>query len=124
MSYTRMHDLIAQMLAPLDRRSWTIQHRDNVGKVILGEAEIAFDRADHDLGFAFERLADVVGATIALRPAQQMIEAAAGLQESEGSNARRRLAEIASHPFFAAAEMNVVSITQDGSALVIEVDHR
>ncbi len=230
MSITRMHDLIAQILAPLDRRSWTIQRRDDAEKVTIGDTRITFDRADRDIGLAFEKLADVVGATIAMRRAQQMIEAAgvaskpvplwllsgsdilahwlqwagarnalrkvlnltddlrltpvsgyldrrarrelgqggarirvrggmavaerielsdqprcvamigeralfriedhrlpdtmiAGLQECEGSNAQRRLTEVVSHPFFAAAEMSVVSIIQDGSAIVVEVDH-
>lgn len=225
-----VRDLIAQILAPLDKGSWRIKEHDSALVVTIGEMWIAFDRADRDIALSFEKLADVVGATLAFRRAQQMIGATgvvskpvplwlvsgsgvlanwlhwagasnalrkvlsltanpgvapvsgyldrrarrelgqggarvrvrgglavaerielsdrprcvamlgeraliriedhrlpetmvAGLQEREGSNTRRRLAEVVSHPFFAAADLVVAGVTQDRSAVVFEVDH-
>lgn len=225
-----MRDLVDQLVAMADRRSWSIDGNDEAFCVRIAEAQIAFDRGCQDVELAFERLAEAIEATIAVERARGMVQAAAmashpvplwlvsgptvlaswlhwagtrnalrkvlnmtdavglapvagyldrrarrelgqggvrirvrggmavaeriqlsdrprcvatigerafiriedhrlpdtliaGLQPGAASNARRKLAEVVSHPFFAAADLAIAGIVQEGAALVFEVYH-
>ena len=48
----------------------------------------------------------------------------AALQRDERRNALRPLAEVVSHPFFNSADLRITGVTNEGSAVVFEVDSR
>lgn len=47
-----------------------------------------------------------------------------GLQQDARVNALRPLAEVISHPFFTAADLRITGVTNEGSAVVFEVESR
>lgn len=46
-----------------------------------------------------------------------------GLRPTAGSNTRRRLAEVVSHPFFPAADLRILDARQEGATAIFEIDH-
>ena len=71
-----MRDLVGQMLATIDRESWSLDGNDQRFIITVAEAHVHFDCKTAAIGLAFEHLAAAIEATIAVERVNLMIDTA------------------------------------------------